>query len=227
VKNSSVHVFDYNPLYERRRSVVAFHIIMNIYAKKRIWFKTLLGIAAVTSLGAGMLLIPNQAEAYQEASTPGGVFVTVTYTDPINVRGGPSTVYYPIVGQLSPGAVVPALGVSPGREWVQVSFPGTASGTGWVYASFISISGGELQIVEPPPTPTPPVTATIDPTLAAAFDIQPTQTRMPTFTPPPPLTVPQFTDESSSHSASVFGIFILSLGLIGGAGLLISFFLRK
>jgi len=26
VKNSSVHIFDYNPLYERRRSVVAFHV---------------------------------------------------------------------------------------------------------------------------------------------------------------------------------------------------------
>lgn len=227
VKNSSVHVFDYNLLYKRRRSVVAFHIIMNIYVTKRIWFKTLLGIVAATSLGMGTLLIPNQAEAYQEASTPSGVFVTVTYSDPINVRGGPSTVYYPILGQLSPGDVVPALGVSPGREWVQISFPGTASGTGWVYASFISVSGGELQIVEPPPTPTPPVTATIDPTLAAAFNIQPTQTRLPTFTPPPSLAVPQFTDESASHSSSVFGIFILSLGLIGGAGLLVSFILRK
>jgi hypothetical protein len=27
VKNSSIHVFDYNPLYQRRRNVVAFHII--------------------------------------------------------------------------------------------------------------------------------------------------------------------------------------------------------
>jgi uncharacterized protein YraI len=200
---------------------------MNIYATKRIWFKTLLAVVAVTGLGVGTLLIPNPAEAYQAASTVTGVFVTVTYSDPINVRGGPSTVYYPIVGQLAPGDIVPALGVSPGREWVQISFPSTASGTAWVYASCISVSGGELQIVEPPPTPTPPVTATIDPTLAAAFNIQPTQTRMPTFTPPPPLTIPQFTDESSSHSSSVFGIFILSLGLIGGAGLLVSFFLRK
>ena len=194
---------------------------------KRLWFKILLGILTVTGLGAGVLLVPNQAEAYQEASTPTGVFVTVTYSDPINVRGGPSTVYYPIVGQLFPGDVVPALGVSPGREWVQISFPGTASGTGWVYASFIAVSGGELQIMEPPPTPTPLTTATIDPTLAAAFNVQHTQTRLPTFTPPPSLAVPQFNDESSSRSSSVFGIFIISLGLIGGAGLLVSFFLRK
>jgi uncharacterized protein YraI len=79
------------------------------------------------------------------------------------------------VAQLNPGEVVPALGISPGREWIQISYPG---GTGWVYASFISISGGELRIIEPPPTPTPLVTATIDLTLAAQFHAQPTETRL-------------------------------------------------
>jgi len=200
---------------------------MNIYAMKQLWFKTLLGVLAVTSLGAGISISPKQAPAYQGESTPAGVLATVTYSENINVRGGPSTVHYPIVGRLAPGDVVPALGVSPGHEWVQISYPGAADGTGWVYAIYVSIAGGELQVVEPPPTSTPPVTATIDLTLAAAFDIQPTQTRLPTFTPAPPLTVPQFADETSSHSSSVFGIFIVSLGLIGGVGLLVSFVLRK
>ena len=200
---------------------------MNLYVMKQLWFKTVLGVFAVISLGAGIFFSPNNAEAYQEAPTPSGVYATIIYPDPINVRGGPSTVHYPIVGQLNPGAVVPALGVSPKREWVQISYPGTVDGTGWVYAVFVSLSGGELRIVEPPPTQTPPVTATIDLTLAAAFDVQATQTRMATFTPPPPLTVPQFNDESSAHASSVFGIFIISLTLIGGIGLLVSFILRK
>ena len=150
--------------------------------------------------------------------------MTVTYTDPINVRSGPSTIYYPIVAQLAPGDVVPALGVSPGREWVQVSYPG---GVGWVYASFVSISGGELHVVEPPPTPVPPATSTIDPTLAAAFEIQPTETRMPTFTPPPPLDVPQFEDTGKPAVGFASGILILGLGLIGALGLIVSFVLRK
>lgn len=171
----------------------------------------------------GVFLVPKQAEAYQDASTPTGVTVTVTYTDPINIRSGPSTVNYPIVGQLFPGDVVPALGVSPKREWILVSYPG---GTGWVYASFVSISGGELQIIEPPPTPTPLATSTIDPTLAAAFNIQPTQTRMPTFTPPPPLEIPQFTDNTGNPFGAA-GIFIVGLGLIGGIGLLVSYIMRK
>ena len=200
---------------------------MNVYVMKQLWFKTLLGVFAVISLSAGMFDSPDRAEAYQEAPTPSGVYATIIYPDPINVRGGPSTVHYPIVGQLNPGDIVPALGVSPKHEWVQIAYPGTVDGTGWVYAVFVSISGGELRIVEPPPTQTPPVTATIDLTLAAAFDVQATQTRMPTFTPPPPLTVPQFNDESSAHASSVFGIFIISLTLIGAIGLLVSFVLRK
>ena len=192
---------------------------------KQFWFKALLGILTVAGLSIGAFFLPRPAESYQDGPTPTGIFVTVTYTDPINVRSGPSTILYPVVAQLNPGAVVPALGVSPGHEWIQVSYPG---GTGWVYASFVSISGGELRIVEPPPTPTPLITATIDPTLAAAFNIQPTPTRMSTFTPPPPLEVPQFTDANSGPSfLGTSGVFIISLGLIGGIGLLVSYLWQK
>lgn len=200
---------------------------MNIYAIRRLWFKTLLVLLSVIGLGIGAFLLPNQVDAYQEASTPTGVLATVIYAEQINVRSGPSTVNYPIIGQLSPGDIVPALGISPGREWIEISFPGGVGGVGWVYASFVSLSG-ELRIVEPPPTPTPLVTATIDPTLAAAFNIQPTRTRIPTFTPPPPLDVPQFTDLSTSNpTGAAFGIFITILFIIGAVGLVFSYILRS
>lgn len=198
---------------------------MNVYAMKRIWFNILLGVFIMTVLGIGIFSTPGAVGAYQEA-TPAGVTVTVTYTDPINVRSGPSTTLYPIIGQLNPGTVVPALGVSPAREWVQIAYPGSPDGTGWVYAAFIAVSGGELRVVESPPTPTPLVTNTVDPTLAAQFAIQPTQTRLPTFTPPPPLTMPQYEDESPT-TTRIFGIFIVGLGLIGAVGLLVSFLLQK
>lgn len=191
---------------------------------KQLWFKAFLGVLMVVGLGSGIFLSPRQAEAFQDVPTPTGILVTVTYSDPINVRSGPSTQLYPIVAQLNPGEVVPALGISPGREWIQVSLP--SGGTGWVYASFVSISGGELRIVEPPPTPTPLATSTIDPTLAAQFAIQPTVTRLPTFTPPPPLEVPQFTD-STGPSFGASGIFIVVLSVLGGIGLLVSFLWRK
>ena len=201
---------------------------MNVYVMKRLWFKILMGVFIVTSLGAGMLFSPKPAAAYQsQAATPSDVLATVIYPDPINVRGGPSTVKYPIVGHLNPGDVVPALGVSPKREWVQISYPDSPDGKGWVYAIFVTISGGELRIVEPPPTPVPPASPTLDLTMAAAFNVQPTQTRMPTFTPPPPLTVPQFADMSSAHAPSGFPYFIMGLASLGVIGLLASLVLRK
>ena len=195
---------------------------------KRFWFKTILGVLVVAGLVVGTLFSVKQAEAYQDAPTPSGLYVTVTYTDSINVRGGPSTVYYPIVGRLAPGDMVPALGVSPGREWVQIAYPQAPGGVGWVYAIYVSVSGGEPLVVEAPSTSTPPVTATIDGTLAAAFNFQPTPSRLPTFTPPPPLTVPQFTEVTTPRQAMVApGIFVISLILIGVAGLLVSIVLRK
>jgi hypothetical protein len=195
---------------------------------KRFWFKFWLGVVTVSILGVATFVLPKQAEAYEGAPNQTGVIITVTYTDPINVRGGPSTVHYPIVGRLNVGDTAPALGVSPGREWVQIAYPASPTGTGWVYAIYVTVSGGELPIVEAPPTPTPPVTATIDQTLVAAFNSQPTQTRLPTFTPPPPLTVVTFEEPSAPATArSILGMFIIALGLIGGIGLGVSFALRK
>jgi uncharacterized protein YraI len=190
---------------------------------KQLWFKTLLGVFTLWAFGAGVLLSAGQVEAYQDAPTPTGILVTVTYTDPINVRSGPSTILYPIVAQLNPGDVVPALGISPKREWIQISYPG---GTGWVYASFVSISGGELRIVEPPPTPTQ-IIPTIDLTLAAEFNVHPTATRLPTFTPPPPLEEIDMTPQETTPRTVAPGIFIVVLGLLGGMGLVVSFLMRR
>lgn len=189
----------------------------------QLWFKTLLGVLTLWALGAAAFLSTGQVEAYQDAPTPTGIFVTVTYTDPINVRSGPSTILYPIVAQLNPGDVVPALGISPKREWIQISYPG---GTGWVYSSFVSISGGELRIIEPPPTPTQ-IIPTIDPTLAAEFNLQPTATRLPTFTPPAPLEEIDMTPTVTTPRTVAPGMFIVVLGLLGSVGLVVSFLLRK
>lgn len=200
---------------------------MNIYATTRKWFKSGLAILLVVLTGAAAFFAPKQAEASREPVYQTGVIITVTYIEDINVRGGPNTVEYPIVGRLAVGETAPALGVSPKREWVQIAYPSSPTGTGWVYAAYVTVSGGELQVVEPPPTPTPPVTATVDQTLMAAFNTQPTQTRLPTFTPPPPLTVPAFVEPAPKVSTGIFGIFIVGLGLIGGIGLVISYIWRR
>jgi uncharacterized protein YraI len=153
---------------------------------------------------------------------------TVIYTEPINVRGGPSTVNYPIVGRVLPGDIFPALGVSPGHEWVQIAFPEAPGGVGWLYAIYVNIENGELPIIEPPPTPTLIATATINPTFAAAFIFQPTTTRMPTFTPPPPMEIPQFGDEIVTRPTGIAsGWLVVSLFLLGAVSYLIALVLNR
>jgi uncharacterized protein YraI len=224
VKNSSFHVLDYNPFISGD-DVSSYFMYGKVYVMKR--FKFLEVIFMVSAVSLVMLFAPRQVRAYEEAQQS-SILATVIYAEQINVRGGPSTVYYPIVGSLNPGDIVTALGVSPGREWVKISFPSAPGGVGWVYATFVSISGGELQIVEPPPTPTPFATATINPTFAAAFISQPTSTRMPTFTPPPPLEIPQYPDVTPPHSSGIAsGLIVISLLLIGAGGYLVSLVLNR
>ena len=193
---------------------------IDIYDMKQFKFFHLVFIV----VGLALLFVPKQVAAYDDAQAQSGVFVTVIYSEPINVRGGPSTVYYPVVGRVSPGDVFQALGVSPGREWVQIVYPDAPGSVGWLYAIYVSVEGGELQIVEPPPTATPIATATINPTFAAAFVFHPTATRMSTFTPPPPLDIPQYEDEIINRPAGVApGWLVLGLLLLGAAGYLVTF----
>ena len=158
--------------------------------------------------------------------TPPGPRVTVNSDqEQINVRSGPSAGgEYPIVGVLEQGETVPALGRSPGGDWIEIIYPTVNGGVAWVYAYLVTVSGGELPIVEPPPTPTPQVTPTIDPTLAAQLIIEVGPTRMPTYTQAPPVQMPTYTQAPSVSIAGglPMGFIIIGLGVLGIFGLLIS-----
>lgn len=191
-------------------------------------------LALVT--GIGMLALSLPVRQGVQAQQPTGVIPTVTGTplgpyivvnldvDFVNVRSGPNEYLYPKVGILVRGQSAPALGRSLDGSWIQVRYLGVPGNVGWIYAPNVSlISPGFLQILEAPPTPTPPATPTIDPTLAAAF-IQPqTPTRLPTFTPPAPVENPVFTDATDSPSRLPLGLIVLSLGFVGVFIAVISF----
>ncbi len=159
--------------------------------------------------------------------TPSGAFITVTNPEQINVRSGPNSYRYPIIGVLLPGETAPALGRSPGGDWIQIIYLGVSGNVGWVYAPLVSLGppGAYLETVEPPPTPTPLTTPTIDPTLAAEFIPQFTATRLPTFTAPAPLVLPTY--EAQANLSRVVGVpmglVITVLSLVGAFGALISF----
>jgi len=169
-------------------------------------------------------LLAQPAYAQDEGSPtatlrPEAVYITVTYGEPINVRGGPNSVYYPVVGSLPVGAVAQALGRSLAGEWVQIVFPAATdgSGTGWVYSPLVTLSGGFLPVVEPPPTAIPVFAPTLDPDFITSLQPAATSTRPPTFTAPVPLVLPTFENPVTDRAGTSSGVFIL---ILGGMGLL-------
>jgi len=172
------------------------------------------------------------------AQQPTGSVPTVTGTpegpkikvDPgsdfIYVYAGPGSFDYPAVGILLANETAPALGRAKDRlDWIQIYYPGVPGAIGWVYGLYVGLSpGANLPIVNVPPTPTPISTPTINPTLEAAFIGQQTPTRVPTFTPPPPLELPSFNEpDTNAISRIPAGLLIVSLGLFGFFGAVISY----
>jgi uncharacterized protein YraI len=201
---------------------------------KRFWFQITLWIfIPVAVLGLFMVPAGRQAVFAQQPTgsvptvtgTPGGALITVNSDqDQINLRSGPSTYKYPIIGVLLAGQQAPALGRSPGGDWIQIQYAGVPGSVAWVYAPLVRLSpGANLPIVEPPPTPTPASTPTIDPTLAAIFIVPETATRLPTFTPPAALVIPTFTDAAPAPRGVPIGLLIFGFGFVGALGALISF----
>jgi hypothetical protein len=198
------------------------------------WFRLSLWISILTSILGIMVVIPSivtvRAQAVSATPTPtisgnSQPYITNTYATElfVNVRAGPSSVYYggPI-GELPEGATASALAITSGHDWIEISFPSAPNGVGWVYAPFVTLTGSP-PIIEPPPTFTPIAISTIDPTLMATYSLKPTETRLPTFTPPAPLAIPTFSNAPVEPSAHFpFGIVIISLGIAGVLGIVIS-----
>lgn len=190
-------------------------------------------------LGVTVLGLFDPAQPLALAQQPTGSIPTVTGTpagptirvDPslpqIRVYAGPSSFDYPAIGVLLGNEIAPALGRAKGKDdWIQIYYPGVHGSVGWVYALYVrDLSPGMfLPQIEIPPTPTPFSTPTINPTLEAAFVGQQTPTRLPTFTPPPPLELPLFQDENSAVGSGIpTGLLIISLGLFGFFGAVISY----
>jgi len=159
--------------------------------------------------------------------TPKGVTATIkigSTEDFSNVRSGPS-VLYPNIGVIVLGVEVPVLGKSIGGDWLVIEYPGVPGGIGWVWSNNMSVSPGELVVYESPPSPVPITTVTIDPTMAAQFITTPEATRLPTFTVPPPLSIPTFEASTGQELGGVpIGLIIVILLVLGALMGLFSYF---
>ena len=183
-----------------------------------LFFAFLVVILLHQPVQAGPLSQQPTGEIPTVTSTPRGPYVIVnalTANDTqINVRAGPSALTEK-VGVLLIDQEANALGRY--ADWVQIEYTGAPGGKAWVYGNLVTLFGGNLPIVEPPPTSTPNTTQTVDPTLAAQFLITPNATRLPTFTEPAPLNVPTYTMETGNADVGgiPMGLIIVALGALG------------
>lgn len=197
---------------------------------RRILGLLLLGpVVGLLSLVSSQVVSPGFAQAVATVTgTPQGPKIVVP--DRVFVRAGPG-VYFDQVGVLIQGQEAPAVGRSPAGEWIQIIYPGIEGNLAWVYAQLVRIEpvSVTLPVVEPPPTPGPKVTATIDPTLAARFSslAASVPTRLPTYTPAQPVVQPTF-ESTSDPSGGWFPPIVAIAGLlvVGVSGAVISFLRR-
>ena len=163
--------------------------------------------------------LPTVAIPTVTGSPSGPVAIVKQGNEPqANLRAGPNQLF-DRVGVLLAGQRVPAVGKSPKGEWIQVLYPGAPGGKAWIYEPLVSIEppAANLPVVEAPALPTPASVATIDPTLAARFVVNVEPSRPPTFTPPPPLSIPTFPPEPSQQPVGnvPMGFIIVGLAALG------------
>lgn len=178
----------------------------------------LVGISVFSPVTAEPLAQQPTGSLPTVTSTPRGPYVIVnpvTANDTqINVRAGPNALTEK-VGVLLIDQEANALGRY--GDWVQIEYIGAPGGKAWVFGNLVTLFGGNLPLVEPPPTSTPNITQTIDPTLAAQFLITPDATRLPTFTEPAPLNIPTYAMETGNPTIGgvPMGLIIVGLGALG------------
>lgn len=194
-------------------------------------FLTRMLVSGILLVGGLILLSTPQAGAREAAQQPTSDIPTATNTptgpvirvnednDFLRVRSGPGTEYDEL-GRLDPGEIVFANGKTVDGIWIQIAYPSVESGIGWVYSPYVTlVSGGDLPIVEPAPTATPLVTATIDQTLAAQFIDEVPPTRLPTYTAPPPLVISTFEPGEPASQDGGFPV-VLVIILLGAVGII-------
>ncbi len=184
-------------------------------------FFIVLGLTAFSSIssvkGSDNLQFPTSDIPTVTGTAAGATIIVTMDQEQINVRSGPGT-NYPPVGVLLAKQTAPAFGKSAGGNWIQIGYPGAEGGLAWVFAPLVNLSPGSvLPIIEPPSTPTPLVTNTIDPTLASQFIYTSEPERLPTYTPAPPLKIATYEPGQSvlARTGLPIGLIIIILFSLG------------
>ena len=176
--------------------------------KSTIFFRAAI-VALLVFIATGFAAAPARAETdtptpgpsvtptFVPTATVGGPYVYVP--EKVNVRTGPAT-YFDQVGVLVAGQMAPALGRTEVGEWILVEYPGAPGSQAWIYAALVTVRDAELMdlaVVVPPPTPTLSISTTLIYDTESGGPATAAATRLPTFTPAPPIVIPTFAPEAA------------------------------
>ena len=149
-------------------------------------------------------------------SSPRGLYVRAVgdVENPLNVRSYPFSTSTR-VGVFLVGQEAKAYGYY--GDYVMIDYAGAPDNKGWILLNRVEVFGGSLPMLQAPPTETPSITKTIDPTLAAQFVITAMPSRLPTYTEPPALQIPTYPSETGATATGgiPMGYVIFTLAGLG------------
>lgn len=190
-------------------------------------------IALILVLLVMLILTGRQAgaETLRQAATATLPPIRVEVVDEFaNIRAGPGA-EYDLVGRMNRGQVGEILGKALRGQflWVKVVYFGGPDNAGWVNintGAVVVVGNVDLVTELPiPPTPTlPPTTVPGIDTIFGTATPDPNLSRLPTFTPPPPVVRPTLLPAIGAETRGGFppALAIISLFVLGGFGLLVS-----
>jgi hypothetical protein len=97
---------------------------MRTWKRIVLWSLLLVGFVGMLWLTPSWTLVAAQQPTGNIPTVTGtalGMFIIVDNPDGANVRAGPNSYDYAAIGFLPTGATVPALGRSPGGEWIEIA----------------------------------------------------------------------------------------------------------
>lgn len=103
-------------------------------------------LGATAPAGAASTTAAQQPAAQPAASGTAQV-VANTGASRLNVRETPASTGR-IVGKVASGTAMDVKGVSPDKQWWRIAYPGTADGTAWVMAQFVTPNAAAQQLTQ-------------------------------------------------------------------------------
>jgi uncharacterized protein YgiM (DUF1202 family) len=128
--------------------IILIVVVVLVAAAVVLMIGILLGNALGGQTEAGPTSVPGVTQSFLEIPPPVAGAPSLTATENLNVRQGPST-DCPSYGLMQVGTTAQAIGISADYGWYAIYFPGANDGKGWVSADYAWAQNvGQLPVLD-------------------------------------------------------------------------------